>query len=100
MALFKCSSCGHILADTAVRCPGCGTPGPIARHPNNWRTAEPEAAVAEMLAAKSPRDPTTPAGSAVERDAKIRLKREHDKVMVKLGLAGGMSAVVLCGIFP
>jgi hypothetical protein len=51
VALFKCSSCGHILADTALRCPGCGTPGPIARHPNNWRTAEPESALSAMRAA-------------------------------------------------
>ena len=48
--LYKCSACGHVIAANAPHCVGCGTPGPIARHPNSWRTAEPESAIAEMLA--------------------------------------------------
>lgn len=47
--LYKCSRCGHIIAASAPKCVGCGTPGPVARHPNNWRTAEPAEAVAAML---------------------------------------------------
>jgi hypothetical protein len=50
--LFRCSSCGHVIAETASRCVGCGTLGPIARHPNTWRTAEPFEAIAAMLSAE------------------------------------------------
>jgi hypothetical protein len=50
--LYKCSSCGHAVAATARFCPGCKTPGPIARHPNSWRTAEPPEAIADLLAAE------------------------------------------------
>jgi hypothetical protein len=52
--LFRCSACGHIIAGTAPRCIGCGTPGPLARHPNTWRTAEPSDAIAAMLSADGP----------------------------------------------
>jgi hypothetical protein len=52
--LYKCATCGHIIAATAVKCVGCGTPGPIARHPNNWRTVEPYEAIAPLLASERP----------------------------------------------
>jgi hypothetical protein len=48
--LYKCATCGHTIAATARFCPGCQTPGPIARHPNSWRTSEPPEAIAELLA--------------------------------------------------
>jgi len=49
--LYKCSNCGHAIASTARFCTGCRTPGPIARHPNSWRTSEPPEAISELLAA-------------------------------------------------
>jgi hypothetical protein len=52
--LYKCAACGHIIAETALKCVGCGTPGPIARHPNNWRTVEPYEAIAPLLASERP----------------------------------------------
>jgi hypothetical protein len=52
--LYKCAACGHIIAESAVKCVGCGTPGPIARHPNNWRTVEPYEAIAPLLASERP----------------------------------------------
>jgi hypothetical protein len=48
--LYKCSSCGHVIAANARFCTGCRTPGPIARHPNSWRTSEPQWAIDAMLA--------------------------------------------------
>lgn len=35
------------------------------------------------------------AGNAVERDAKIRLKREHDKLVARLGVGGGLAVIFL-----
>jgi hypothetical protein len=35
---------------------GMRQPGPIARHPNNWRTSEPQWAIDAMLAAERPTD--------------------------------------------
>ncbi len=66
--LFKCASCGHIIAANARKCVGCGTPGPVARHPNTWRTAEPAEAIAEMLAAEGSQaaDPSTPTVGLIE----------------------------------
>lgn len=42
---------------------GCGTPGPIARHPNDWRTAEPPDAIAELLNQFGPAASTAPVAS-------------------------------------
>jgi hypothetical protein len=107
MPLFKCSSCGHILADTAKRCPGCGMPGPIARHPNNWRITEPESAIRELLAADAARGVVEVSGAAsrpasalspsetVEPGARVRLKAEHDKLIAKLGTSSGCLTLVL-----
>src|SRR6266403_5368130 len=101
MALFKCSSCGHILADTAVRCPGCGTPGPIARHPNNWRTAEPESATRELLVEQATRASALvpSANDAVGRadlfTAKATLKKEHGKLVAGLAIAGTFLTIVI-----
>jgi len=50
--LYKCSNCGHAVGPTARFCTGCRTPGPIARHPNSWRTSEPSEAIVELLAAE------------------------------------------------
>jgi hypothetical protein len=50
--LFRCSNCAHSVTETARFCTGCGTPGPIARHPNSWRTSEPPEAITDLLAAE------------------------------------------------
>jgi TM2 domain-containing membrane protein YozV len=55
--LFSCSNCGHIVAANARFCIGCGTPGPIARHPNSWRTSEPPEAIADLLSAERATQP-------------------------------------------
>ena len=57
---YKCASCGHAISSTARFCTGCRTPGPIARHPNSWRTSEPLEATAELLAAERGTSNTTP----------------------------------------
>jgi hypothetical protein len=100
MPLFKCSSCGHILADTAVRCPGCGTPGPVARHPNNWRTAEPESAIRELLAEQAAiaSAPDHAADDRVARayrlTAEATLKKEHSKLIAGFAAAGTVITIL------
>jgi hypothetical protein len=66
--LYKCSACGHIVASNASVCAGCGTPGPIARHPNSWRTAEPPSIVAEMLAQEASAGRSSDAENSASRD--------------------------------
>lgn len=99
--LYKCSRCGHIIAASAPKCVGCGTPGPIARHPNSWQTTEPAEAIAEMLSAKGAerRDLSAPApagpGGVLERDAETRLKRAHNKLVGILGAGGAVLVLVV-----
>jgi hypothetical protein len=82
--LYKCANCGHVIARSAPKCPGCGTPGPMARHPNSWRTAEPAEAVAVMIAE-----------SGIESDANAGLKRQHDRLVLKLGIGGAVGTFAL-----
>jgi hypothetical protein len=56
-----------------------------------------------MLSAEGSRDTGSPLRStsqveqsATERVAQIRLKREHDKLVARLGVAGGLAMLVVC----
>jgi TM2 domain-containing membrane protein YozV len=48
--LYRCSGCGHSISSTACFCTRCRMPGPLARHPNSWRTREPYEAIQDLLA--------------------------------------------------
>jgi len=92
--LYKCSSCGHLIAANARFCTGCRTPGPIARHPNSWRTSEPQWAIDAMLAAEHPAhaaavNPTPRDATRVRESTGISQRTALSALVLLLILAGG-----------
>ena len=105
-SLFKCSKCGRIVAQNARFCMGCGTPGPIARHPNSWRTAEPPEAIADLLATERTTQAVVvprpaPAGKTFVAAPEIMTPINRPVVVVVNQKSSGLAAVLSffwCGL--
>jgi hypothetical protein len=68
-----CTKCAGTVNDYNQFCGTCGAA----------RSSKPAAAAVEVT-------------GAVERDAKVRLKREHDKLLASIGMGSGVATLVCC----
>ncbi|MFZ0888480.1 MAG: zinc ribbon domain-containing protein [Candidatus Binataceae bacterium] len=85
-----CTKCGKPVAVEASYCPSCGAARIGAAQVSSAPPNEPAAKLA-AIKLETKRNQRT----AVERDAGIRLKTEHHKLIAKLGTLGGCLALVL-----
>lgn len=78
--LYNCSSCGHVIAEEAPKCVGCGTVGPLARRQkspaisveSSLGDAAAGQALPRNIGAEAPRPKAKPASVGTTRDDAVQ----------------------------